>query len=71
MLVIDACGLSCPQPVLLVLECIRDEQPKNIKVFVDNEASHENVSRAAVNNGYSVSSTQEDAKICIELNKSE
>ncbi len=71
MLIIDACGLSCPQPVLLVLECIRDEKPQNLSVIVDNEASHENVSRAAVNNGYSVKSTQEDAKIRIELNKSE
>ncbi len=70
MLVIDACGLSCPQPVLLVLECIRNENPQSVCVFVDNEASHENVTRAANNNGYRVSSTQENERIRMELNRS-
>ena len=51
---INACGLSCPQPVLLVLECIKKEQPAALHVLVDNDAARENVTRAAQNRGYAV-----------------
>ncbi len=67
--VIDCSGLSCPQPVLLVLQCIKEKQPTNMKVTVDNEASHENVSRAAAHNGYAVKSTYEGTLVHMELTK--
>ncbi len=70
MLTIDATGLSCPQPVLLVLQCIRKENPNDLCVIVDNEASHENVSRAAEHNGYTVKSSNEGTNIRIELQRS-
>lgn len=54
MQTIDTRGLSCPQPVLLVLECLKGQNPEVLTVLVDNEASEENVSRAAVNRGYVV-----------------
>ena len=60
---IDTSGLSCPQPVLLVLQCITNESPTALEVIVDNEASFENVTRAAQNNGYSVSQGQVDANM--------
>ena len=44
--VIDTCGLSCPQPVLMVHEAARSGD-KALDVLVDNEASRENVTRAA------------------------
>ena len=59
MEVIDTCGLSCPQPVLLVLQHIKEHQPHALAVLVDNEASQENVSRAAENRGYSVQTGEE------------
>lgn len=57
---IDARGLSCPQPVLMTLEAIKSGTDNEIKVIVDNEASKENVSRAAENKGWKVSGIQEE-----------
>ncbi len=44
---IDARGLSCPQPVLLFLEAVKSSGGTRFEVRVDTEASKENVSRAA------------------------
>ncbi len=65
MILIDTSGLSCPQPVLLVLQHIKKENPDAVQVIVDNEASLENVTRAAQNNGYTVRS--ESKGHCTEL----
>ena len=49
---IDARGLSCPQPVLMTLDEIKTGKSDEIVVMVDNDASKENVSRAAVSRGW-------------------
>ncbi len=50
---INTCGLSCPQPVLMVYDAEKKGHgPRD--VLVDNEASHENVKRAAAKLGYTV-----------------
>ena len=51
--IIDTCGLSCPQPVLLALECLKNNTTE-LDVLVDNDASQENVTRAATNRAYTV-----------------
>ncbi len=52
---VDARGLSCPQPVLLTLQTIQSSDGKeDICVLVDNQASFENVSRAAAAKGWTV-----------------
>lgn len=59
MLLVDTRGLSCPQPVLMVLnELTTTEGP--LSVLVDNDCSLENVSRAAVNRGFSVEASPVD-----------
>lgn len=50
--IIDARGLSCPQPVLMTLSEIRELSSGEIEVIVDDEVSKENVSRAARNAGW-------------------
>lgn len=50
IMVVDARGLSCPQPVLMTKNALKKND--NIEVLVDNETAKENVSRYAVNNGY-------------------
>ena len=45
--VVDARGLSCPQPVLLTLSRIKKADVNAIEILVDNEVSRENVCRAA------------------------
>ena len=52
---IDARGLSCPQPVLMTVDAIKQTTEKEMLVLVDTEASKENVSRAVVSQGWRVS----------------
>ncbi len=56
---IDARGLACPQPVLLTMEAIKSTSDSAIEILVDNEASRENVGRAAVTQGWSVAQSDE------------
>ena len=53
--IVDARGLSCPQPVLLVMSKIKDKAVGKIEVIVDNEVSRENVRRATRAQGWEVS----------------
>ncbi len=50
---IDARGLSCPQPVLLLAEAMRGSE-QSFVVLVDDFAPLENVSRYAENHGCTV-----------------
>lgn len=43
---IDARGLSCPQPLILLQKAIKDGA-KDIEITVDNETSRENIVRFA------------------------
>ncbi len=52
--IVDARGLSCPQPVLLVMSKIQQKASGEIEIIVDNEVSRENVSRAARAKGWEV-----------------
>lgn len=58
---VDARGLSCPQPVLLATQVMKHVGAGEIEVLVDNEASRENVGRAAQSQGWSVD-VREDAE---------
>lgn len=51
---IDTSGLSCPQPVLMFLDAVKKEPGGEFDVLVDNDASEENVTRAAKNHGFKV-----------------
>lgn len=51
---IDTCGLSCPQPVLMFLTALKKDDNNEFDVLVDNDASRENVTRAAKNHGFTV-----------------
>lgn len=50
---LDARGLSCPQPVLLLAEAMKSGE-KEFKVLVDDFAPLENVTRYAQNHGCTV-----------------
>ncbi|OPY17115.1 MAG: hypothetical protein A4E69_00060 [Syntrophus sp. PtaB.Bin138] len=56
---VDARGLSCPQPVLMTLDEIKTGKADEIVVMVDNDASKENVSRAAKSRGWKVADIRE------------
>lgn len=56
---IDACGLTCPAPILLVKDVLEKEVLNNLIVVVDNDASKENVTRFLSSKGYSVTNTSD------------
>ena len=54
--VVDARGLSCPQPVLETLNAIQRLGSGRIEVLVDTDTSKENVTRAAEAKGWQLQS---------------
>jgi len=56
--IVDARGLSCPQPVLLTLNEIKRVDKGEIVILVDTDTSKENVSRAATTQGWNVKSVE-------------
>lgn len=59
---VDARGLSCPQPVIMALDEMRKEENTELIVLVDTDTSKENVSRAAVSQGWQVNEISEDGQ---------
>jgi len=51
---VDARGLSCPQPVLLTMAKIKSLGQGEMMVLVDTDTSKENVIRAAASLGWQV-----------------
>jgi len=56
--IVDARGLSCPQPVLLTLNEMKKINKGEIVILVDTDTSKENVSRAATAQGWNVKSIE-------------
>ncbi|MCB2218279.1 MAG: sulfurtransferase-like selenium metabolism protein YedF [Desulfobulbaceae bacterium] len=58
---LDARGLTCPSPVLLVKDALEAETvPQSLSVQVDNEAARENVTRFLQSRGFTVNSTADE-----------
>ncbi|MCX5914301.1 MAG: sulfurtransferase TusA family protein [Deltaproteobacteria bacterium] len=66
---IDARGLSCPQPVVLVKKAIDRLGKGEIEVWVDTVTSKENVSRLARNAGFQVTEQEEEGEFMLKLAK--
>ena len=58
--IVDARGLSCPQPVLLALNEIKKTEKGEILILVDTDTSKENVSRAATSQGWNLRNVEPD-----------
>ena len=52
--IVDARGLSCPQPVMLTSKVIKKLNKGVIEVLVDSGTARENVSRLGKNSGWTV-----------------
>jgi len=59
--VVDARGLSCPQPVLMAMSKMKELGEGQIEVMVDNEVSRENVTRAATGQGWEIAEVRQEA----------
>ncbi len=68
MQVIDARGLSCPEPVILARQAMADGAA-SYEVIVDNNTSKENVTRYAEHQGYKVVVTECDGEFTLHLSK--
>jgi tRNA 2-thiouridine synthesizing protein A len=59
---VDARGLSCPQPVIMTLDEIKNGKDNEIIVLVDTDTSKENVSRAAESQGFRVNNVTSEGE---------
>ena len=68
MKIIDARGLSCPEPVILTRQALASGEA-SYQVIVDNNTSKENVTRYAHHQGYQVSISEQDGDYTLSLSK--
>ena len=70
MRTVDTRGLSCPQPLILFHQALAENAAEPLDVLVDNEASLENVTRAAEKKGWPVAARDEgDGVFRLELRR--
>ena len=65
---IDARGLSCPEPVIMIRKAMMSKE-NAYEIVVDNVASRENVTRYANHQGYNVTVTEKDGEFTLSINK--
>ncbi len=68
MMIVDARGLLCPEPVVRTQRAVKDNLAE-LTVLVDAEAAKENVTRFAISRGYTVAVQQEGADYTLTLNR--
>ncbi|MEN6594605.1 MAG: sulfurtransferase TusA family protein [Clostridiaceae bacterium] len=66
--IIDARGLLCPEPVVLVQKAVKSD-PAEATVLVDAVAAKENVTRFAVSRGYDVAVSVQNGEFTLTLKK--
>lgn len=65
--IIDARGLSCPQPVIAAKKAADEGEPFDI--LLDNEVSRENVLRFARHNGWQTAAREDGQDIVVSFKK--
>lgn len=66
---VDARGLLCPMPVVMVNKEIKANKPDALEVLVDDPCAMENVTRLAGSCGYKVTVTAEGPDFKLALTK--
>ena len=65
--IVDACGLSCPEPVIKLSQVI--DETDEIELLVDSRVCVENCSRFATSKGFNVSVTGDTGLYTMTLSK--
>ena len=65
---IDARGLSCPEPVIMIRKAMASNDSE-YEMIVDNNVSKENVTRYATHQGYTVNVTEKDNEYYLSIKK--
>ncbi len=68
MTTLDARGLSCPEPVIMIQKAMKTKESAYV-MMVDNHASKENVTRFAEKFGYKVTITESNGEYTLEMRK--
>lgn len=68
MTTLDARGLSCPEPVIMIQKAMKTKEAVYV-MMVDNHASKENVTRFAEKSGYKVTITESNGEYTLEMRK--
>lgn len=66
---VDARGLSCPVPVVMVQKAVKADNPNELEVLVDAKVCVENVTRFAKSQGYNVEVKEADGEYTMLLKK--
>jgi TusA-related sulfurtransferase len=69
MKMVDARGLLCPMPVVMVQKEVKANNPDVLEVLVDDPCAVENVTRFAGSQGYTVTVTEDGADFKLSLKK--
>jgi len=67
MKTIDACGLSCPQPLLKLKTALKTE--KELILLVSSPNARDNCEEFAIRQGYSVKISESDSIYSLEIAK--
>ena len=65
---LDARGLSCPEPVVMIRKAMASKE-NEYEMVVDNVTSKENVTRYAEHQGYTVTVTEDDGEYTLTMKK--
>lgn len=65
---LDARGLSCPEPVIMIRKAMMSKESQ-YTMIVDNPTSKENVMRYAEHQGYSVIIEEKDSEYTLLMQK--
>ena len=68
MKVLDARGLSCPEPVIMIRQAMAKKEDR-YEMTVDNVTSRENVTRFAEHQGYTVEVTENDGEYTLLISR--
>ena len=66
---IDARGLSCPMPVVMVQNEVKKSAPAELSVIVDNQVAVENITRYATLQKYAVTVVENAGEFTLTLKK--
>jgi len=66
---VDARGLLCPMPVVMVQKEVKANKPATLEVLVDDPCAVENVTRFANNQGYQVEKEESGEEFRLTLRK--
>lgn len=65
---LDARGLSCPEPVVMIRKAMQSKE-NEYTIVVDNVTSKENVTRYAEHQGYTVTVTEQGSEYTLSIKK--